>query len=96
MAFFIGLIHLAVFLFYLTLLVKMVFSWIEQYAPLWKPTGLAFAVARGANALTEPPIRALRGVFPSARLGNVAVDTATLVLFVATWILLSLTGFWAS
>ena len=47
------------------------------------------AVLELAYSVTDPPLRALRRVIPPLRLGNVAVDLAFIVLFIAAYVLIA-------
>ncbi|AXH95643.1 YggT family protein [Ornithinimicrobium avium] len=70
-------------LYLLVLIGRLVFDWVQVFARDWRPKGPILVLANGLYALTDPPLNALRKVIPPLRLGNVALDLAFLVLFLA-------------
>jgi YggT family protein len=87
-----SLLLLVVFLFFISLIVRLVFDWVQVFSREWKPRGPALVVAEAVYSVTDPPLRALRRVIPPLRLGAVQLDLAFTVLFVAVLILLSVLG----
>jgi len=85
----IGLPRLAVFLFLLTLIGRMILDWIQVFARDWRPTGPILVAAEGIYTVTDPPLKALRRVIPPLRLGSVQVDLAFTVLFVLVLVLMN-------
>jgi YggT family protein len=85
----IGLPRLAVFLFLLALIGRMVLDWIQVFARDWRPTGPVLVGAEGIYTVTDPPLKALRRVIPPLRLGSVQVDLAFTVLFVLVLVLMN-------
>jgi YggT family protein len=85
----IGLPRLAVFLFLLALIGRMVLDWIQVFAHDWRPTGPVLVGAEGIYTVTDPPLKALRRVIPPLRLGSVQVDLAFTVLFVLVLVLMN-------
>ena len=82
-------LHLAVLVFFLILLVRMVLDWVQVLARTWRPTGVALVVAEAAYTVTDPPLRLLRRFLPPLRLGPVQLDLAFTVLFLICIVLLS-------
>lgn len=68
------------FLYFIVLLARLVFDWVQVFARDWKPTGLVLVIAEGVYTLTDPPLKALRRVIPPLRLGGIALDLGFLVL----------------
>ncbi|SNC60894.1 YggT family protein [Kytococcus aerolatus] len=83
-----ALLHLVLFCFLVALLVRLVFSWVQGYAPRWRPSGAALVLAEGAYTVTDPPLSALRRVLPPLNLGAVSLDLGFLVLALGTSLLL--------
>lgn len=75
------------FLYFIVLLGRLVFDWVQVFSRDWRPSGPLLVVAEGIYSLTDPPLRALRKVIPPLRLGQVALDLAFLVLIFAVSIL---------
>lgn len=90
------LINVLLMVFYLCLLARIVFDWVKQFARGWRPGRLALVGASGVYAVTDPPVKALRRLIPPINLSGISLDVSLLVLFVATWILLNITGRFAA
>ena len=82
----IEVLALAVFLYLVVLIGRLVFDWIRIFARDWRPRGPVLLVAEPVYTLTEPPLRALRKVIPPLRLGGVSLDLSFIVLFIAVYI----------
>ena len=83
-----------VFFFFIALIVRLVLDWIQVFARDWRPTGVVLIVAEIVYSITDPPIKALRRVLPSLRLGSIAIDLSFLVVFLACSILLRVLPSW--
>jgi YggT family protein len=94
--FVLGLLQLAVVVFVLILLVRLVLDLVQNFARDWRPTGAALVVAEIAYSVTDPPLRALRRVIPPLTLGPVRLDLAFLVLMLGCSFLISLLGWLAA
>jgi YggT family protein len=71
------------------LLVRLIMSYVMMFARNFRPTGVVAAVLELAYSVTDPPLRALRRVIPPLRLGNFSIDLSFIVLFIATYVLIS-------
>lgn len=80
MAWALGVLYLALLLYVIVLLVRLVFDWVQVFSRDWRPRGAVLVVAEGVYTLTDPPLRALRRVIPPLRLGGIQLDLAFLVL----------------
>lgn len=80
MAWVLQVVYLALLLYVLVLLVRLVLDWVQVFARDWRPRGVTLVVAEAAYTLTDPPLRALRRVIPPLRLGGIQLDLAFLVL----------------
>ena len=85
-----GVLRFVVFLYFLVLIGRVVFDWIRIFAREWRPRGAVLLVAEPVYTLTEPPLRALRKVIPSLRVGGLSLDLSFMVLFFAVYLLLIL------
>ncbi len=83
-----GLLYLVVFLFFIALIVRLVFDWIQVFSRDWRPRGVVLVAAEAVYSATDPPLRVLRRVIPPLRLGQVQLDLAFTVLFLIVIILL--------
>ncbi|WP_199042186.1 YggT family protein [Glycomyces salinus] len=82
------LIYLALFVFYLFLLGRLVGSVVVQFSRRWEPGPRAAALLETMFSVTDPPLKGLRRVIPPLRLGTVSIDLAFLALLLIVWILM--------
>lgn len=83
-----AVLHLLLYVFFLLLIGRLIFDWIQVFARQWRPTGIVLVVAETIYTVTDPPLRALRKVLPPLRIGGIALDLAFLVLILGVSILL--------
>ena len=84
-----SVLYLALLLFVILLLVRLVFSWVQQFARDWKPEGLVLVIAEVTYTVTDPPLRTLRRLIPAFRIGAVAIDISFILLFIVCTLLMS-------
>ena len=85
-----GVLRFVVFLYFLVLIGRVVFDLMRIFAREWRPRGAVLLVAEPVYTLTEPPLRALRKVIPSLRIGGLSLDLSFMVLFFIVYLLLIL------
>jgi len=85
-----SVLYLAVLIYLLLLLVRLVFNWVQQFARDWKPRGITLVVAELTFTATDPPLKAVRRVIPPLRLGAVSLDVGFIVIFLACFILMAI------
>jgi YggT family protein len=88
----VSILALAVWLYTMVLLVRLVFDWVQVFARDWRPRGVVLVVAEAVYTLTDPPLRALRRLIPPLTLGTIRIDLAFLVLMLACAVASSLLG----
>ena len=67
-------------LFFIALICRLVFDWIQVLARQWRPRGPLLFFAEGVYTVTDPPLKFLRRMIPPLSLGGVRLDLAFLVL----------------
>jgi len=82
-------LYLVLLLYFVLLLVRLVFSWVQQFAREWKPGGIVLVIAEVTFTVTDPPIRALQRVIPPLRIGTVAIDLSFILIFIVCTLLMS-------
>ena len=87
-----GVLYLAVLLYLLLLISRLVLEWIQSYAREYRPSGLVLVLFEVVYTLTDPPVLALRRLIPPLRIGAVALALSLMILLVLGWILLSVLG----
>lgn len=83
-----SLLRFVVFLFFIALIVRLIFDWVQMFARDWRPRGVVLVAAEGVYSVTDPPLKALRRVIPPLRIGGIALDLAFMLLFFLVVILL--------
>jgi YggT family protein len=81
---------LALWLFLLTLIARVVIDLLQIFARDFRPSGLVLVLFEVVFTITDPPLKALRRVIPPIRIGAVAFDLAILVLFIGTQVLIAI------
>lgn len=69
--------------YFVVLMARLVFDWIQVFARSWRPRGLVLVVAETVYTLTDPPLKAVRRVVPPLRIGGIALDLAFLIVALA-------------
>lgn len=78
----------ALWLYWLVLIARLVFDFVQIFARQWRPTGIILVIAEAIYSITDPPLRLLRRVIPPLRLGGVQFDLAFLVLLIGIQLLI--------
>ncbi|GAA1550127.1 YggT family protein [Dermacoccus barathri] len=79
-------------LYFVVLIARLVFDWIQLFAREWRPKGPVLVVAEFVYTLTDPPLKAIRKVVPPLRLGGIALDLAFIILALAVQVAANLLG----
>ncbi|MHA7221089.1 YggT family protein [Arthrobacter sp. RHLT1-20] len=78
-----GLLYIALLLFLVALIIRLVFDWVQMFARSWRPRGAALVTAHAVYSVTDKPLKLLRRLIPPLRLGGISLDLGFLLLFVA-------------
>ena len=84
-----NVVYLVLWLFFVALLIRLVFDFVQMFARSWEPRGIVLLLLEVIYSLTDPPLKALRRVIPPLRLGSVSLDLSFLVLIITVQIALS-------
>jgi YggT family protein len=82
MTLFWGALYIALLVFWLLVIARLVIEFTRMFARSWFPTGVAAVGLETVYTATDPPIRALRRLMPPVRLGTANLDLSVLVLSV--------------
>ena len=82
-------IALALLVFWLFLLARLVFDLVQAFSRGWSPRGPLLVLLEFVYSVTDPPLKLLRRVIPPLRIGQVSFDLAFLILLIGTNILIS-------
>lgn len=83
-----GVLYVLTLLFFILLMVRLVFEWIQVFARDWRPRGIVLVLAEAAYTVTDPPIKLVRRVVPPLRIGRFAFDLGFLLVAITCSILL--------
>ncbi len=83
---------IALTVFWVALIVRLVFEWVFVFARSFRPSGALAVVLELVYSATDPPLKALRRIIPPLRLGQVSVDLAFIVLFILVSVLRAVVG----
>lgn len=92
MASVLGWVITALWLYFVVLLARFVLDMVQLFARDWQPRGVILVIAEVIYSLTDPPLKLLRRVIPTIRIGGVALDLSFLVLIIGLQLLIGLLG----
>ncbi len=70
----------------LVLLARFIIDWVQVLARSWRPTGFVAVLCEAIFTITDPPLRAIRGVIPPIRMGGAMLDLSPMVLLIGIYI----------
>ena len=76
-------------IYWLILIGRLVFDFVQVFARGWQPRGPLLIIAEAIYTVTDPPLRLLRKIIPPLRLGGVQFDLAFLILIIVVQILIN-------
>ncbi len=85
------LLYLLLLVFFLALMVRLVFDWVQVFARDWRPRGVALVAASGIYSVTDPPLKLLRRLIPPLRLGTMSLDIGFMLLLIVVGIAMAVT-----
>lgn len=88
MALIAALTHWVIWAYLAVLTVRMLLSLMPLLVRQWEPRGAILVIAEFVYTVTDPPLRYLRRVVPTPRLGDVAVDLPLIVMYFSLWLVL--------
>jgi YggT family protein len=81
------IIDVALWLFIVLLIVRLVVEWVQMFARSWQPHGPLLVVLEAVYTGTDPPLRAIRRIVPPLRLGGVQLDLSLMILLLICYLL---------
>ncbi|MET9446347.1 YggT family protein [Streptomyces cinerochromogenes] len=89
MSVFAQVIYIALMVFLVVLIFRLVMDYVFQFARSWQPGKAMVVVLEATYTVTDPPLKLLRRFIPPLRLGGVALDLSFFVLMIIVYILIS-------
>ncbi|GAB1335139.1 YggT family protein [Streptomyces sp. E-15] len=90
MSVFAQVIYIALMVFLVVLIFRLVMDYVFQFARSWQPGKAMVVVLEATYTVTDPPLKLLRRFIPPLRLGGVALDLSFFVLMIIVYILISI------
>jgi YggT family protein len=84
-----ALAALALLVFYLLLLARVVLDVTRSFARSWRPAGPAAVGLELLYSSTDAPVKTLRRLIPPLRIFGISIDLSLWLLLLATWVLRS-------
>lgn len=78
------------FFFWLLLVARIVVELVRMFARDWRPQGRVAIALESIYTVTDPPVRLLRRLIPTVRIGGVGLDLSIMVLLLVVFILMRL------
>jgi YggT family protein len=78
------------FFFWLLLTARIVVELVRVFARDWRPSGGVAIALESIYTVTDPPVRLVRRVIPTLRIGGVGLDLSIIVLLLAVSLLMRL------
>jgi YggT family protein len=83
-------LYVALWLFLILLIFRLIMDYVFMFARDYHPKGLMVVLLELTYTITDPPLKLLRRFIPPLRLGGISLDLAFLLLFIIVNILISL------
>jgi YggT family protein len=87
-----GILSTILWIYWLILIVRLIFDWVQVFSRDWRPRGPLLLVAEAIYTMTDPTLNFLRRFSPPLKLGQVSLDLSFLVLILAVGIGVSVLG----
>ena len=84
------LLIIALWLYFILLIGRLILDYIQMFARSWRPQGPVLVIAEIIYTATDPPLRALRKIIPPLRLGSISLDLSFLVLLILIQVMISI------
>jgi YggT family protein len=84
------LLIIALWLYFILLIGRLILDYIQMFARSWRPQGPVLVLAEVVYSATDPPLRALRKVIPPLRIGSISLDLSFLVLLILIQVMISI------
>ncbi|WP_334170481.1 YggT family protein [Sinomonas sp.] len=75
-----AVVYLLLELFFVALLGRLVYDWVQSFARSWRPRGASLVAASAIYTVTDPPMRLSRRLLRPVRIGSMSLDLGFIVL----------------
>ena len=81
-------LYYLLFSFWLLLTARVVVELVRSFAREWRPAGGVAVTLETIYTVTDPPVRLLRRLIPTVRIGGIGLDLSIIVLLLVVIILM--------
>jgi YggT family protein len=85
-----AILYLLLELFFIALVARLVFDWVQSFARSWRPRGASLIAASAVYSVTDPPMKLSRRWFKPLRLGAMSLDVAFIILVIVVVVAMSI------
>jgi YggT family protein len=86
LALFFNILGLALFVFWLLLIARIVVEFVRSFSRDWHPRGATVVILEIMMSLTDPPVKLLRRLIPQLTIGAIRFDLSIMVLLLVAFI----------
>lgn len=86
MALFFEILGIALFIFWLLLIARIVVEFIRSFSRDWQPRGATVVILEVILSFTDPPVKLLRRLIPPLTIGAVRLDFSIMVLLLVAFL----------
>jgi len=79
-------VDLALLVFYLLVVARVIAEMTRSFARSWRPAGATAVGLEVVFTVTDPPLKLLRKALPPVDIGGRPIDLSVLVLFICIWV----------
>ena len=83
-------LYWVLFVFWLFLTARVVVELVRAFSREWRPAGGVAVTLETIYTVTDPPVRLVRRLIPTVRIGGVGLDLSIMVLLLVVFILMRL------
>jgi YggT family protein len=77
-------------LYWLVMIGRLVFDFVQVFARSRRPSGVLLLIAEAIYTITDPPLQLLRRFIPPIRIGSIQFDLAFLIVLIGLQVLINL------
>ncbi len=83
---FVHIIGVALFIFWLLLIIRVVVEFIRSFSRDWRPRGALVVILESILSVTDPPVKLLRRLIPQLTVGAVRFDLSIMLLLLLAFV----------
>ena len=83
-------LYYVLFVFWLLITARLVIEIVRSFARSWVPTRSRAAALEVIYLVTDPPVKLLRRLIPTVRIGGVGLDLSIMILLVVVYVVMSI------